>query len=505
MKNNSRNLYEAFGNVEKKEIDYTRLSFQHKLMHSNLNYSAKKPRISRNSTTKELKKKLLQKRESMSAKKKENFILGNKFLEYKNLSMNRNKFASISTNNSINLTYQEKPKIYNNYYAINNLKQEGKILGYKQKIKKFSDYEKLMTPLMTKRKERTKSKNKNGKIALTKSKKITKKTATINPELISNITKNNSRNKHENFGNIDKKGKNQNYLAFQHKYNLSTNKKQKSLISISTNELNEKLFPKKTISLNNLNNYSEYKKCYTNRNKISSISTKNSFKCNNKYNTISNLKQEKTSKKRKISFREKLGGSIKAEINNAVNQSFINITNECNKSPIKIKANPLELKNNIFSKKINELEKENNKLKKEIDKLEKEICNKDAIIKNQELKIKDYKNTFENTIINKNKELEKLLDEIKKIKSNIPFEILPGEKIMSIIFKSDDQNILYSVLCKNTDKFERLENIIYDKYPEYKKYEKYFLFKGEKINEIKTLEENKINDGSILTICCNYD
>ena len=119
--------------------------------------------------------------------------------------------------------------------------------------------------------------------------------------------------------------------------------------------------------------------------------------------------------------------------------------------------------------------------------------------------MKGYKNTFENTIFNKNKELEKLLDEIKKIKSNIPFEILPGEKIMSIIFKSDDQNILYSVLCKNTDKFERLENIIYDKYPEYKKYEKYFLFKGEKINEIKTLEENKINDGSILTICCNYD
>ena len=133
--------------------------------------------------------------------------------------------------------------------------------------------------------------------------------------------------------------------------------------------------------------------------------------------------------------------------------------------------------------------------------MKKEIEDKDEMIKVKELKIKEH----ENTIFNKNKELEKLLDEIKKIKSIIPFEILPGEKIMSIIFKSDDQNIFNSVLCKSTDQFTRIKNIIYDKYPEYKESENHFLFNGEKINENKTLEDNKIKDGSLITIYSNYD
>jgi DNA topoisomerase IB len=71
--------------------------------------------------------------------------------------MNRNKFASISTNNSINLTYQEKPKIFNNYYAIKNSKQLGSTFRYKRKYKKYlnSHHEKLMPVLLTERKERT--------------------------------------------------------------------------------------------------------------------------------------------------------------------------------------------------------------------------------------------------------------------------------------------------------------------------------------------------------------
>ena len=133
--------------------------------------------------------------------------------------------------------------------------------------------------------------------------------------------------------------------------------------------------------------------------------------------------------------------------------------------------------------------------------MKKQLHDKDEIIKKQELKIKDH----ENTIFNKNKELEKLLDEIKTIKSIIPFEILPGEKIMSIIFKSDDQNIFNSILCKSTDQFTRIKNIIYEKYPEYKENENYFLFNGEKINEDETLEKNKIKDGSIITIYSRYN
>lgn len=137
MKNNSRNIQEIFGIVEEKKIDPIRLSFQHKLMRSDLNYSSKKPRISRNLTTKELRKNFLKNRESISPKKKESSIFRNKILEYKNLAMNRNKFPSISTNNSIHLTYQEMPKYFNNNYEINSLKQKGTTFLNKQKKKKI--------------------------------------------------------------------------------------------------------------------------------------------------------------------------------------------------------------------------------------------------------------------------------------------------------------------------------------------------------------------------------
>ena len=73
------------------------------------------------------------------------------------------------------------------------------------------------------------------------------------------------------------------------------------------------------------------------------------------------------------------------------------------------------------------------------------------------------------------------------------------------INKTYQLHFQYSVLCKSKDKFIRLKNIIYDKYPEYKEYENYFLFNEKKINENETLEENKIKDGSIITIYSNYD
>ena len=154
---------------------------------------------------------------------------------------------------------------------------------------------------------------------------------------------------------------------------------------------------------------------------------------------------------------------------------------------------------------MNKLEKENKKLKEEINKLKNELHDKDKIIKKQNIIIKHLKNSLNYMVNNNKKENKKFYDEKGMIKSIIQFEILPEEKTISIIFRSYDENILYSILCKNTDKFKKLKNIIYDKYPEYNDYENYFLFNGEKINENKTLNENKIKDGSIITIYSNYD
>ena len=496
MRNNSRNIFEIFGNENKKEIDQSRLSFQHKLINSNLNFPNLKPRIVRNSTGKELRERFLQKRESISPKK-ENLISNNKYLEYKKLSTNRNQLGSISTKNSINLTYQEKPKIFSYYNnTIYKLTQRRSIFGYKQnnKNKNFlnSFNEKLMpTVLLTEKKERTKSLSKNELGVLSKTKKSTKTYKKFQSEVINYIKKNNSKNINGTFNNDNKKGIIENKLVF-HNFNLyNPNKKSKIHKSISTIKLNNYYY-----NLNLLNNSSVFAENYINRNKNGSISTRNSIN-----NTINNFKQKKTPKNMKKNFKED-SKPIRTEISSKAQGSL----NEEKKIPFKIKDNSKEIINNfIYNIKINELEKENQKLKEEINKLKKELHDKNEITNRQQFKIKEQENTIEDIKINNNREKNKLIDKIGKIKSIIPFEILPGEKIMSIIFKSDDENILYSVLCKNSDKFTRLKSIVYDKYPEFKENENYFLFNGEKINELKTLDENKIKDGSIITIYSKYD
>ena len=71
---------------------------------------------------------------------------------------------------------------------------------------------------------------------------------------------------------------------------------------------------------------------------------------------------------------------------------------------------------------------------------------------------------------------------------------------MSELFTSKDENIKYSVICKNTDKFSKIENIFIEKFIEYSKKEYYFTHRYKnKIKRVKCLEENKIYDNDIIT------
>ena len=72
--------------------------------------------------------------------------------------------------------------------------------------------------------------------------------------------------------------------------------------------------------------------------------------------------------------------------------------------------------------------------------------------------------------------------------------------MISIIFNSVDQKILYSFACKNTDKFSQIEEKLYKEYPEYSKKKNYFISNGDVIDKNKTLEENKIKDNNIITL-----
>ena len=74
-------------------------------------------------------------------------------------------------------------------------------------------------------------------------------------------------------------------------------------------------------------------------------------------------------------------------------------------------------------------------------------------------------------------------------------EIKPGEKIIAALFISSDQKITYAISCKNTTPFVRIEEKLYEEYPEYKDTENHFIHNGNVIKRFKTVEENNIKSG----------
>ena len=151
-------------------------------------------------------------------------------------------------------------------------------------------------------------------------------------------------------------------------------------------------------------------------------------------------------------------------------------------------------------------EKENNKnLKENIDEL------KNIIINNEQNKYRELsKKKKELELYNKDKNMNKvneLTDEFKEKENEInefgnkmPFNLTKEEKILTINFITDDELIICPIICKNTHKFNDVENLFYKKYPEFQGYKKEFIINGNRINKNKTLEENKIYDNSIINI-----
>ena len=103
-----------------------------------------------------------------------------------------------------------------------------------------------------------------------------------------------------------------------------------------------------------------------------------------------------------------------------------------------------------------------------------------------------------NIILEKEKEIKILKEKL----SRFPFELNEGEKLMSVIFTSSEQSFYQSIICKNTEKLNNLENRLYDidRYKNYSETENYFMAKGNKLNKSKTLEQNRINESDIIVL-----
>ena len=201
---------------------------------------------------------------------------------------------------------------------------------------------------------------------------------------------------------------------------------------------------------------------------------------------------------------------------NTNNHKIYNKIKQKKNNVIDFKSNDKDI--NINNKnEINKLKDEISELKRRLTELEKSLKEKDNIIKNlknerKEKLNKNKKLNIENNNINKklsqmnseSKEQidkkEKIIKECKLKISQFSFEFSPEEKIMSIIFISSDENIITSIICRNTDNFKFIENKFYEIYSEYKDIDNIFILNGKKINKNKSLEENKIKNNDIIEI-----
>jgi len=143
---------------------------------------------------------------------------------------------------------------------------------------------------------------------------------------------------------------------------------------------------------------------------------------------------------------------------------------------------------------------------------EKDIIINDLKNENKKLSIKNNQLNIDKNNINEklnkimlisNEEInkrEKIIKQYELKISQFSFEFSPGEKLISIIFTSSDQNIISSFICKNIDIFKFIENKFYEKYSEYKGLDNNFISNGRKIDKNKSLDENKIKNSDIITI-----
>ena len=224
----------------------------------------------------------------------------------------------------------------------------------------------------------------------------------------------------------------------------------------------------------------------------------------------------------------------KENLNNEINYYKINLKYlGCNNSSKELLFNTYFSKNDL-NKDLNNKKviDDQNELKKKIEELNNEILDlNNKLVQEKNLnnklteKIKDLENIINNekeknsikneNNINDNYNKDRIIELFEEIrlkdkeikflqqqKSRYPFELLEGEKIMSIIISSEDENIQHSIICKNKDIFNKIEDIFYEKYAEYRNTKETNIFKlnGKKIDRYKTLEENKIENHSIIIL-----
>ena len=160
------------------------------------------------------------------------------------------------------------------------------------------------------------------------------------------------------------------------------------------------------------------------------------------------------------------------------------------------KIRNLEEKINILNEQLSKEKNQNYILLKENSQLKNKIEELNFKINNQ---INQKNPNISNNQIKMNELYEKIFDLEEKLK-RFPFILEKNEKLMSIIFSSVDQKIHYSIVCKSTDKINKLEEELYREYPQFSETDNYFVCEGKILNKFHTFEKNNIKNGDVIIL-----
>ncbi len=156
---------------------------------------------------------------------------------------------------------------------------------------------------------------------------------------------------------------------------------------------------------------------------------------------------------------------------------------------------------NNYEIQINELKR---KLKEEKD-INQKLINDNSKLKetinilNTELhQIKTINEKFAKDIAQKNIEIPKKISKEYYDMSSIR----PDDRMITVNFVSMGRNDIghYSLICKKRDLFVKVEERLYEDFPQFKDYETYFEVNGKRIKRFKTLEQNQIKNNDIISI-----
>ena len=187
--------------------------------------------------------------------------------------------------------------------------------------------------------------------------------------------------------------------------------------------------------------------------------------------------------------------------------SFIPNYNTQN-SNIQNNNNDNSLKNEIekLKKDINRLNNENSSLKIENERLKNENKNLKKELDNYKKNLNAYKleiDKLNSVLTNKKNEIDKLNNEMKNLKlnNNINKKVYMNDLLL-IYFKSIDQKVDIAYPCKKDDVFVRIEEKLYNEYPDFKDLNTYFTVNGRVVKRFRSMLENDIrnNDKILLNI-----